>query len=350
MNNKPLVSGITIFLNAERFIGEAIESVIAQTYENWELVLVDDGSSDKSTAIAKRYAQLYPERIYYIEHEGHHNLGKSASRNLGVRYSKGEYIAFLDADDIWLPHKLEQQVPILEAHPKAGLMYGRTQYWYSWRKNPEPLHPDVLTKPIPIDVNRLVEPATMPLLFFLQDQDIYPCTCSVLVRRWVFETVGGFEETFRVFNEDMAFYSKVFLKKIPAFISTECWDRYRQHENSSWAIEKNQAFYFPPWRPHPAWLNYMYWLESYMLEREIDEIEISKALERNLWPSRHPTFSTVVWNIFLRPVLLAISIAISILRPILPAHFRHWLWGSAQKSIALVHSCIKLQISKSIVK
>ena len=350
MHNKPVVSGIIIFLNAERFIEEAIESVVAQTYENWELVLVDDGSSDGSTAIALRYAQQNPEKIHYCEHERHQNRGKSASRNLGFRNAKGEYIAFLDADDVWLPHKLEQQVPILVANPEVGLTYGRTQYWYSWRKDAKPLYSDILTKPLPIAVNRPIEPATMPLLLFLKDQDIYPCTCSVLVRRWVFETVGGFEEAFRLFNEDMVFYSKIFLKKIPAFISSECWDRYRQHEGSSWAIEKSQVLYFPPWRPHPAWLNYMYWLESYLLAQEIEEIEISKALQKNLWPSRHPVFSSLVWNVLLQPVLLASSISISILRHILPANFRQWVWFSAQKPIALVRSCIKLQVSKSIVK
>ena len=107
MKNKPLVSCITIFFNAEKFFEEAIESVFVQTYKNWELLLVDDGSTDGSTTIARNYAEHYPEKVCYLEHEGHQNRGMSASRNLGIRHAKGDYVALLDADDIWLPQKLE---------------------------------------------------------------------------------------------------------------------------------------------------------------------------------------------------------------------------------------------------
>src|SRR6478672_466011 len=115
MNISPLVSSIIIFFNAEKFFEEAIESVLAQTYGNWELILADDGSTDGSTAIALRYAQQYPEKIRYVEHEGHQNCGMSATRNLGICHAKGEYIAFLDADDVWFPYKLEQQVEIMKS-------------------------------------------------------------------------------------------------------------------------------------------------------------------------------------------------------------------------------------------
>ena len=113
MSNKPLVSAIIIFLNAEKFIEEAIESVFAQTYENWELLLVDDGSTDSSTRIALRYAEQHHDKVRYLEHSGHQNLGMSAARNLGISHAKGAYLAFLDADDVWLPRKLEQQVAIM---------------------------------------------------------------------------------------------------------------------------------------------------------------------------------------------------------------------------------------------
>src|SRR5216684_3354263 len=103
MMNRPLTSVIMIFLNAEKFIQEAIESVFAQGYDSWELLLVDDGSTDSSTVLALRYAEQYPVKVRYIEHEGHQNRGMSASRNLGIRHAQGEYLAFLDADDVWLP-------------------------------------------------------------------------------------------------------------------------------------------------------------------------------------------------------------------------------------------------------
>src|SRR5215212_9690533 len=160
MNSGPLVSAIIIFLNEERFIEEAIQSVFAQSYENWELLLVDDGSSDASTQIALRYAEQYPAKVRYLEHPAHENRGMSASRNLGISYAKGEYIAFLDADDVWLEHKLKQQVAILDSHPEAGMLYGKTQYWRSWTGDPEDTRLDFVPE-LGIRVDTLYEPPTL---------------------------------------------------------------------------------------------------------------------------------------------------------------------------------------------
>src|SRR5215208_465500 len=102
----PRVSAIVIFLNAGPFFEEAIESILVQDYDDWELLLVDDGSTDGSTEIARRYADGDPSRIRYLTHPGGENRGMSASRNLGVRQARGEYVAFLDADDTWLQGKL----------------------------------------------------------------------------------------------------------------------------------------------------------------------------------------------------------------------------------------------------
>src|SRR5258707_1101776 len=81
----PRVTVITIFLDAERYLDEAIMSVLRQDLPDWELLLVDDGSSDRSTTIALDYTQRFPDKIIYLEHEGHANRGMSASRNLGIR-------------------------------------------------------------------------------------------------------------------------------------------------------------------------------------------------------------------------------------------------------------------------
>ena len=102
----PLVSVVTIFFNGERFLADAIESVLAQRFDRWELLLVDDGSTDGSTAIARGYASAHPDRIRYLEHDQHANLGMSPSRNVGIRASSAPYVAFIDADDVWLPAKL----------------------------------------------------------------------------------------------------------------------------------------------------------------------------------------------------------------------------------------------------
>src|SRR2546428_10012786 len=138
MNNQPFVSVIIIFWNADRFIAEAIESVFAQTYRAWELLLVDDGSSDCSTTIARSYSERDPQHVRYLEHPGHANRGMSASRNLGIDHAGGEYIALLDADDVWFTHTLEEQVGILErAHPDVAMLYGPIQWWYSWTGQPD---------------------------------------------------------------------------------------------------------------------------------------------------------------------------------------------------------------------
>ena len=88
MTANQLVSVVIIFLNAENFIEEAIESVLAQTYGQWELLIVDDGSTDGSKNMARDYAIKNPDKIIYLEHPEHQNQGMSASRNLGIKHAK----------------------------------------------------------------------------------------------------------------------------------------------------------------------------------------------------------------------------------------------------------------------
>ena len=94
------------------FIREAIESVLAQDFTDFELILVDDGSTDGSSALARGYAENFPGKISYLEHANHRNRGMSASRNLGIRHALGAYISFCDADDAWIPGKLSEQLAI----------------------------------------------------------------------------------------------------------------------------------------------------------------------------------------------------------------------------------------------
>ena len=112
-----LVSVIMPMHNSSPFLGEAIESVIAQTYENWELLIVDDASTDNSLEIAKQYAGK-DSRIRVFCNPNPIRM-PSAPRNLGVQASKGRYIAFLDSDDMWFPQKLEQQLPFFSDNRTA---------------------------------------------------------------------------------------------------------------------------------------------------------------------------------------------------------------------------------------
>jgi glycosyltransferase involved in cell wall biosynthesis len=235
VSTPPLVSVVAIFLNGERFLDEAIQSVIAQTYPHWELLLVDDGSTDGSSALARRWAEREPHRVRYLEHPGHRNRGMSASRNLGLQHARGEYLALLDADDVWLPGKLERQVAILEAHPAAALVFGAPLYWFGWTGLSEDSSRDyVIDLKVPTD--RIHEPPAL-LLSFLQGTAPPPCPSDVLVRRAAALSVGGFEDQFTGMYEDQAFFSKLLLRA-PVFASRETWDRYRQHPDSCYAVSK----------------------------------------------------------------------------------------------------------------
>jgi len=103
-----LVSIIMPTYNCGRFIKESIDSVLAQTYENWELLIVDDCSTDETESIVRGYKD---ERIHYWRNA--HNEGAALTRNRALREAKGKYIAFLDSDDVWLPEKLERQVAFM---------------------------------------------------------------------------------------------------------------------------------------------------------------------------------------------------------------------------------------------
>ena len=104
-----LVSVITPCYNGEKYLPETIESVIAQSYPQWEMLVVDDGSTDDSFGIAQHYADR-DSRIKVLRQE---NKGSAAARNLGMRHAQGQYIALLDADDLWLPVFLERQISFL---------------------------------------------------------------------------------------------------------------------------------------------------------------------------------------------------------------------------------------------
>lgn len=287
MSKNPLVSTVLIFLNEEQFIEEAIDSVFAQTYDNWELLLVDDGSTDASTEIAQRYARQHPSKVYYLEHEHHQNRGMSASRNLGIRYAQGDYIALLDADDIWLPHKLEEQMAILEAHSNAGMVCGASQYWRSWTADPDS-HDITVAVGAPPDT--LVPPPDLLMHLYPLGEGNAPCPSSLLFRRAVAEKVGGFEEGFRdkyQLYEDQAFLNKVYLQT-PVFVASACWDRYRQHPGSCVSTVTRAGQY------HAVRRFFLNWFETYMAGKGFQGTNTWEALQKALWPYRHPFLSRIV--------------------------------------------------------
>lgn len=230
---EPTVSIIIIFFNAAKFLEDAIESVFTQTLREWELLLVDDGSTDASVAIAFRHVQLHPDRVRYLQHSGHINRGMSASRNLGLTYARGDFVAFLDADDVWLPEKLTEQLRDLEACPEAAMVYGPGQYWYSWTGDPADGARDFI-QDLGVQVEGLFQPPSL-IPVFLSRSECTPGVCGVLARREKLLEVGAAEESFRGMYEDQALFTKLALH-YPVLVSFKVWYKYRQHEGSCCSI------------------------------------------------------------------------------------------------------------------
>ena len=247
----PIVSVVMPFLNEERYLEEAVQSIRDQQLTGWELILVDDGSTDRSTRIARDLVAR-DERIRYVDHPSHENRGMSASRNLGAAHTTAPYIGFLDADDVSVPERLAEQVDLLEKMPDVALVDGAILYWSSW--DPASTRADRVRLTGGIAERRLDPPE--PLL------EIYPLGPAAgagvtgLVRRSVFEAVGGFEERFRGLYEDQAFLAKVWLR-YPVYFSSRPWYHYRQHD-ASCSRRTSRADY---WRLRGVFLE---WLESYV--------------------------------------------------------------------------------------
>ena len=281
---RPRVSVITIFLDAEEFLAEAVESVLAQTLDDWELILVDDGSADRSTRIARAYADRVPDRIRYLEHSGHANLGMSASRNAGIAASRGEFIAFLDADDVYRPEKLERQVAILDREPSAAMVYGASEHWFSWTGRTKDRGRDCRRR-LGVQPDTLIRPPTL-IARFLTLEAQTPGTCAMLLRREVVEAVGGFEAQFRGMFEDQVFISKVCLEA-PVFVESGSWDRYRMHPQSFVARTRARGEDYKG-GSGPSHLIFLEWLENHLDERQVEDRDVRSALAAALFPYRHP--------------------------------------------------------------
>lgn len=217
-----LVSVIVPCYNGQEFIGEAIESVINQTYQNWELIIIDDGSTDESKKVMDRY--LHDKRIQYIRHDK--NKGISATRNTGIITSRGEYIAFLDQDDIWLPEKLERQLELFKkSNSKIGLVYTDVYFIDSngkifGQRNPR----NVVwgkTKEVILKELFLQSPITM---------------CSTMFRKKCFDQLGLLDED--LFGcDDYDIYLRVASKFGIRYIPLPLAKR-RYHENSAAKSDK----------------------------------------------------------------------------------------------------------------
>ena len=188
----PKVSVIMPAYNNERYLSQAIESVLHQTCIDYELLIIDDGSTDRTGDIAKGYRAKHPGRVRYLLQE---NKGPGAARNAGLREAKGEYIAFLDADDMWEEKKLEKQMAVFEASPETGLVY--SDFYYIDKDN---------TMAVRGSFRRYQLPRGDVALEFFSHYFIF--TSTVLMRETYIGKVGFFREDINV-GEDYDYFLRV---------------------------------------------------------------------------------------------------------------------------------------------
>lgn len=344
----PRVSVVTIFRDEERFLPEAIESVRAQTFQDWELLLVDDGSVDRSADMARAHAVDDPGRIRVLRHEGGAGRGTGASRQLGLATARGELVAFLDADDVWLPERLERDVALLDQWSDAAMVYGPTVIWNGDALDGTPSAPPRgagggaeepggapggrhRLRRTGVAGNALYEPPTL-LETILRGHGESPATCGALVRRKIAEAVGGFDERFDGLYEDQAFFAKVLLEH-GAYVRAEPLDRYRQHPGSI-CHRAERAGTYDPDGPSAAERRFLEWLEEYLEERPSTEPgeRIRTLVRRRLWLYRHPSIQALRTRVrALRDGLghavdRLIAAAYDAGRAVLPRRLRRWLW------------------------
>ena len=267
--DRPVVSVVLPIFNAELWLRESIESVLNQTFADWELILINDGSTDGSALIAQQFASTFPSRIRYLEHPGGVNRGAAPSRNLGIRAARGAVIAPIDADDVWMPNKLSEQLSVFKAHPELALVCGAARYWSSWAGK------DDLIVPTGNVQDTILLPPTATLSLYPLGRAPSPCPSDLLIRRSLVLALGGFEEAFigpLQLYEDIAFLAKIFLAA-PVYFSSQVWLNYRIHDDSCVMTVKRNGRY------QEARKFFFSWFRSYIDTTPVDP-KVLVALRR----------------------------------------------------------------------
>ncbi len=178
MTDSPKISVIIPTFNCSKYLPEAINSVLNQTYQNLEMIVVDDGSTDTTREIINSYINRYPKKIKYIFQE---NKGLACARNTGVKNALGEYIALLDADDIWTVQRLKETLGAIEKEPDIGLVHANIN-WMSEEGN-------IISSPK--RKTRYLSGYIFENIFLRKAHIAIP---TILVRKECFDKVGGFDE------------------------------------------------------------------------------------------------------------------------------------------------------------
>lgn len=177
MKEFPLVSVVTASYNMGRYVGLAVDSVLAQDYPALEIIVVDDGSTDDTSAVLSRYRDDPRVKLIFQE-----NAGQTVAKNRGVQAARGEYIAFCDADNLWLPNKLSRQIELFNEHNDIAVVYGDISLI------------DADGQPLPTtQAKRYSGKITGRLLI-----DNFVTFNTAVVSRKVMTAVGGFDESLRM--------------------------------------------------------------------------------------------------------------------------------------------------------
>lgn len=267
-----LVSVIVPFLNGSDWLVEALTSVLQQTYQHWELIVIDDGSSEYHSAIAKDFCSRYPAKILYTEHERHANKGVTISRNEAAKLARGKYLAFLDSDDLWLPQKLDSQLTQFAIHPDAQAVCNAIVMWYSWQNENTRDH----LQPVGAPSQICYAPGTLTKRLYPFCEAAPPAPSGLMITKSAFDRIGGFEPAFSgiyELYEDQAFLSKLYLNE-PVFISERADVLYRKRKDSMSSAAGNTERY------HTVRAFYLDWLESYLCRQNITDREIHGLIEK----------------------------------------------------------------------
>ncbi len=272
ISNETKISVIIPFFNREKFLAEAVESVLAQKYRNWELILINDGSTDESANVAQSFVEKYQGKIFLYAHENGKNRGASSSRNLGIKHSKGQFITFLDSDDVFLPTTLETEIVAFERNPQAEVVCGTLRYWFSWSKNADKKERD-FTVNLGVPTDKLYDPPYL-LIHNLRAGGRKPGIGAIIIKSDFAKKFDMFEDDFTFVSEDQIFWAKVSLyAKI--YVLKDCLVKYRQHPHSSSAALRESG------DVKANWEKFSIWLEKYLAENKIENREIRTVL--NLW-------------------------------------------------------------------
>ncbi len=270
IDENPLISVIVPFLNGSDWLIEALESVERQTYSNWAIIVIDDGSEEKHSLAAKDFCHRRKEKIIYTEHPEHANKGVTISRNSAIEVSKGSLIAFLDADDYWLPQKLSYQLSLFKQYPKAAMICEASQFWYSW-KDPSAEDVQVL---IGVPANRIYDPPQLIKRLYPLGKGQPPCPSGTIITREALVRSKAFEPVFSgVYQlyEDQAFLTKIYLRE-SVFISDKANNRYRKRTDSVSSAVNDKSRY------ELVRNFYLDWLESYLDQQHITDSEITELI------------------------------------------------------------------------